>query len=116
MENFDTILLNNLRLTQENTCIEAPSNTDEVFDFLLTFFELLGSQNKQSASLINLISSAFTLNKLTKTIFQLYVKTPYDQLTLNIILVSLIHTWVNDDSDDLSKLSHKINTLAQTLH
>jgi hypothetical protein len=118
MKSLKLLMLNNLKATQTITSINAPKNQDELFDFLLTFFEQLSVESAflKELSTVNVIKEAPFIHSLTKEIFGYYIKTPYDHVTLNITLMSLFYAWQHDATADLSVLTHKINSLTQMLH
>lgn len=111
-------MLNNLKATQTITGINAPRNQDELFDFLLTFFEQLSIESAflKELPIVSVTKETLFIHSLTKEIFLYYLKTPYDHITLNITIISLFYTWQHDVTVDLSVLTHKINCLTKTLH
>lgn len=116
MEDIKKTLILNLQTTQQKIGILNPATKDELFDFLLTFFEELNLEHKEILKTISLITNPQATNAITQQIFFNYISTPYDTLTLNILFIHLIYTWQNDFSADLSTLTHKINTLVQNIY
>lgn len=121
---IEEMLLISINTTQTKTCIGFPQTEDEMFDFMLTFFEELQECkhafqilfNKTGLLEIEYLNLFSVIKTLLNYFFQKYSKTFADDFTYALFFLKIFYVWLNDETRDLSVTSHEINRFSYLIH
>lgn len=117
-----TVLMNALNSGGGIRGTDTSETSDDLFDVILTFLENLNeyktafqrifSPSKLSIQYINLTP---IIGDVSGIVFKPYIETFLDNLTYNVIMATILHAWINDETADLSRVYDRVNHISKSI-